>query len=113
MAVWNIPLDDVSEVGNFRFTVELEGSVYEFVFHWNSRDGFWYFDLLDDQGQYIKAGAKAIVNWPVLRLQPTRSGPPGELMFVDTRTTPEDPTREGLGVTSLLTYIDSTEISDG
>ena len=110
MADFVIPITNANNDGNFYFTVDLDGSIYEFRFNHNSRDGYWYYDILDNSGNYIKAGAKAVVNWPGLRLQRSRSGPPGEILFEDSRELPQDPTLNSLGREALFMYLEGATL---
>ena len=110
MSIFNIPIENAEALGNFHFTVDLEGSVYEFRFHFNERESYWFFDMLDGSGQYIRAGVKVIINWGFLRLLADQANPPGDVLFIDTREYPSDPGLEGLGLNALLTYVEESSL---
>lgn len=111
MSSYTIPLDNASELGAFVFTVDLDGVDFRLAFQFNSREGFWYFDLLDIEGNDLRSGIKVVSNFPLLRLFRSLVRPAGELYSYDTRQTPSDPGLEDLNVTSIFGYIDEEEIA--
>lgn len=104
MATIIIDNADAASLGAYFFTVELDGSDYEFRFQFNAREGFWYFDLLDADGNYIRAGVKVVSNFPVLRTCVATNKFPGLLAFLDTRDRPFDPGLEEFGVEVVQAY---------
>lgn len=104
MSTLIIPMVDAGELGAFFLTTELNGSSYRLNFQYNSREDFWYFDILDSEGNQIRSGIKVVVNYPLLRLAMMRDRPPGELLGIDTRAIPVDPTLLELGVDVLFAY---------
>lgn len=110
MTVYTIPLDNPAELGAFVFSVDLDGSDFRLDFQFNSREGFWYFDLLNTGGEMLRSGIKVVSNYWLLRLFQARTRPPGELMSIDTRLEPTDPGLEDLNVTSFLGYIDQESL---
>lgn len=110
MAVYTIPLDNPAELGAFGFSVDLDGVDFRLDFQFNSREGFWYFDLLDTEGTILRSGIKVVSNYWLLRLFSARTRPLGELISIDTRLEPTDPGLEDLNVTSFFGYIDQESI---
>ena len=110
MANYTIPLDDAAELGAFNFSVDLDGTDFQLNFQYNSREGFWYFDLLDTEGTMLRSGIKVVSNYLLLRLFKARTRPAGELISYDTRLQPTDPDLEGLNATSIFGYIDEETI---
>jgi hypothetical protein len=104
MAFWIIPTEDAAERGAFFESVDLEGETYQFEFQYNSREGFWYFNLLDVDGNQLRSGIKIVVNWPLLIRDRSLSAPAGDLMCLDTRSQPQDPGLDSLGVDGVMAY---------
>ncbi len=108
MATQIIPMVDAGELGNFYFTVDLDGIDYQLRFTYNQRDQHWYFDLSDVEGNIIRAGIKIVINFPLLRLLASFVRPPGELIAIDTRQTltqaARDPELTELGTDVLFAY---------
>jgi hypothetical protein len=109
MAVFIIPNEDAEDLGNYFFDADLDGTIYQLNFKLNSRDNFWYFDILDLDGNEIRTGMKAVVNWPMLVYASNPLRPPGQIYFLDTREVPEEPTLENFGTEVLLSYADEDE----
>jgi len=109
MTVSNIPIKNAETLGTFTFTVDLEGTDWEFDFKYNDRDSHWYFDLYDIDRNLIRAGVKAVINWPVIRLIRDTNRPLGEVMFVSTSGT-GDPVLANLGTDVVFCYIPSDDL---
>jgi len=90
--------------GAFYFICTLDGKNFRFDFQYNSREGYWYFDVYDSVGDPVRQGLKCVINWPLIARDMELSAPIGELLFVDTRINPPDPDFETLGINSILTY---------
>jgi hypothetical protein len=43
------------------------GDQYTFDFHWNDRDGAWYFDLFEADSTPIVHGVKLVCHFPLMR----------------------------------------------
>ncbi len=110
MTSYTIPLEQAAELGAFNITVDLDGVDFQLHFQYNSREGFWYFDLLDTGGVPLRSGIKVVSNWPMLRLMKQLTRPAGELVSYDTRGEPSDPDLEGLNVTSIFGYVDESSL---
>lgn len=104
-----IPLADAKTLGAFYFTVSLDGKTYQLDFQFNDREGKWYFDLLDTEGNHIRDGVKVIVNWPFLEIATSILKPAGEMLCLDTRLATSDPGLDNLGIDSFLVYEGLTE----
>lgn len=99
-------MEDAQFLGEFFFTVALDGVNYKFQFQYNEREDFWYFNILDIEDNLIRTGLKVVSNWSLLRLMRGEIRPPGDLISVDTRDTPLDPHLENLGIESLFSYLE-------
>jgi len=110
MALEIIPIENAGEAGAFYFTVDLDGVTYALAFQYNSREGYWYFDIQDIEGNLVRSSVKAVINWPVLRLDVSQLRPAGELLFVDTRTERSDPGLDDLGETAVLGYLPEADL---
>lgn len=106
MSVYTIDILNAAEWGSFYFTSDLDGENYEFRFKYNSREERWYLDLLDNEGNVVRAGMKVVVNWPVLLRMMELNRPPGEILFINTQDRAEDPGLDELGVDAVLTYVE-------
>ena len=104
-----ISVEEAKTLGAFYFTVSLDGKTYQFNFQFNDREGNWYFDLVDTDGNHIRDGVKVVVNWPFLEIATSILKPAGELLCLDTRQVTEDPGLENLGIDSFLVYEGLTE----
>lgn len=96
-----------TDIGRYRFSVDLTGVVFVFVFAFNRRDNHWYFDLLDNAGERIRSGVKVTPNWPLLRQLVQQGRPDGLLFAIDPQGNLE-PGLEDLGAQVKLTYDDGT-----
>lgn len=110
MTVEIIPIEDAGINGAFFFTVDLDGVTFQIDFQFNSREGFWYFDIQDLEGNIIRSSVKAVINWPSIRLDRSTLRPAGELMFIDTRTEPSDPGLYDLGENVVFGYFPEADL---
>ena len=100
---YTISIRDPSE-GPFEFNCDLDGKSYRFLFLYNQREGFWYFDVYDQVGNPIRTGVKAVVNFPLLLRCSESNRPVGELLFMNSRLGIDDPGLADLGADSELVY---------
>ena len=94
----------VQDGGPFFFQTDLDGDPFVLSFYFNEREGFWYFDLTDVNGNTIRSGIKCVVNFPLLRLIATEGRPAGEIIALDTTDPAEDPGIDDLGDTIVMAY---------
>ncbi len=104
--IYTIPLNTAQDRGAFYFTVALDGQLFRLDLLFNSREGFWYMDISDQNGDPVRMGVKLVVNWPLIGPRVGTNRPLGELMVIDTRGDIEDPTWDSLGHDHQLVYID-------
>jgi hypothetical protein len=105
-------LTNAATLGAFVFTVDLDGVDFQVRFQFNSRESFWYFDLLDAERNVLRAGIKVVSNYPMLRLfRDLETRPAGELMSFDTRLEPGDPGLEDLDFSSVFGYADEDDLA--
>lgn len=99
-----------SESVPFTEQVTLDGVVYELQFHFNQREGFWYFNILDTNGVRIKSGIKVVVNFPLILRVTNLARPPGEILALDTAVEASDPGQDELGSRVALAYEQQTSL---
>jgi len=104
MATFVIPIENAEELGAFFFSVDLSGVTFQFSFQFNSREGFWYFDLLDVDGNMLRSGVKCVVNFPLLWRWVEVERPDGNVLVLDTRENSTDPGLADLGISGVLVY---------
>ncbi|MEM9407168.1 MAG: hypothetical protein AAGA81_14110 [Acidobacteriota bacterium] len=103
MAILEIPLRPNGR--NFRQRTTLDGQQYVLRFRWSARVSRWHLELLDQAGELLRGPVKCSVAYPLLASTPGVEGiPPGELLFIDDRTPPQDPGLEELGREVRLWY---------
>ncbi len=108
MAILTIPTR--TDLGNYRFSIELDEAVYELVFAYNNRDAHWYFDLFDEEGNLLRAGLKAVTNFPLLRLDKSNDRPPGDIFAIDPTDQGTEAGLEDLGDSVTLTYVEEESL---
>ncbi len=99
-----------TELANYRFTVELEGSVFGFDFAFNDRDRSWFFTLSREDGTVLRSGIKVVTNFPLLRTITAEGRPLGEIMAIDTTGEDLRAGLEDLGDQVSLVYFESSEV---
>jgi len=100
-----IPTEEAAQDGIFFESVSLDGVDYQLYFKYNSREGFWYFDLNDVEGNPIRTGIKVVVNYPLTFLCACPEKPAGELSCINTEDEPQDPGLNDLGLNALMAYL--------
>lgn len=103
MSTLTFPISNAGEDGAFLFSATLDGVDYQLSFQFNTRSGFWYFDLLDIDGNPIRTGIKCVVNFPVVRLCKELDRPAGEIILLNT-THDNDPGLADLGGETVFAY---------
>jgi hypothetical protein len=104
MATTIIPIEDAENLGQFLFTVDLDGTNFQFDMRYNQREDFWYLNISDIDGNLLRSGIKVVSNWPLIRLLRSTPRPNGEIITIDTRYAPLDPGLADLGVDVLFGY---------
>lgn len=89
----------------------LDGVDYLFSFHWNARDGYWYFDMADQDGVPIVSSVKLVVSWDLLRRCVDARRPPGLLFAQDTSGAFVDAGFSDLGERVLLSYTPAADLA--
>ena len=86
-------------------TVKLDGTNYQIETHYNERNGGWYFDLMDEDGNVLRGGIRITVDWPLTGWRETDPRmPPGMLWAVDTSGKQIDPDLDTFGTRVLMLY---------
>jgi hypothetical protein len=89
----------------------LSGRDYIFTFHWNAREGAWYFDLADQDEVLITTSRKVTVGFPLITRCVDERRPEGMLMAVDSAGTNKDPGLDDFGTRVQLMYLEPEEIT--
>lgn len=95
----------------YRMKVDLEGETYTLDFQFNSREGAWYFDLLDDDEVVIRSGIKVVTGFPLLRLIHDSRRPAGEMLAEDSSGTDAEAGLKDLGGDVLLVYAEAADVA--
>lgn len=101
-------------VPRYRVRDVLDGVEYLLVLRWSQRETKWYLDLSNANGDLLVAAIKVVVNWPLLA-DVRGSGlalPAGELVAMDTRSTPADPGLDELGDSIPLLYFSADFVAE-
>lgn len=91
----------------YSFRTRLDGSDYNFTFHWNKRQERWYMTIADAENANIGASICVVCNFDLLRyLHHDTRCPPGEMYAVDLTNldTPPGLTELGIDQRVRLTY---------
>jgi hypothetical protein len=86
-------------------TAKLDGVNYGIETYYNTRAGAFFLNLLDEDGNILKAGIKVVVSFPLTGFRDTDPRmPPGMLYAYDTSGQDLDPTLDDFGTRVLLLY---------
>jgi hypothetical protein len=108
MSILKIPTR--TDIGSYRFGIQLDDVVYELIFQFNNRDDHWYFDIYNESGTLLRAGLKAVTGWPLLRLHQAQERPAGEIMAIDPTSVDLEAGLEDLGETVTLIYAEEESL---
>ena len=103
-------MKNIQAKGAANRTVSYDGTNYILQIRENEREGVAYISILDTENNPIRSGIKVVSNWPLIRLMRNTPRPPGEIITIDTRSVPEDPTWEEFGIDVLLGYAEESSI---
>lgn len=110
MITVNIPLVDGAPLPFFDMQLALEGVTYTLQFRWNVRLEAWFLDVLDEAAsEYLIAGLRLVVNWPLTAYRDT-TVPPGQFLVLDSTGSDTDPALNDLGTRVKILYLMSTEL---
>lgn len=97
-----------------RQRVRLDEREYVLRWRWLTRSSRWALDVLGADGTLLAGGISVVPMFPLLdAFRGARPEmPPGELMILDLRRSPQMPTLEGLGrAPSQIVYFDAADLS--
>lgn len=92
-----------------RFGTTLLGTFYLFDFRWNTRDGAWYFDLLDEFESPIVSGVKVVLGVELGRRTTDQRMPKGVFWAADLSAQGLDATLDDLGTRVVIYFYPFTE----
>ena len=96
-----------TDLGRYRFSIELTGVVFIFALAFNRRDQHWYLSLFDNAGEPIRQGVRVTPNFPLFR-QLTQQGRPDGFVFAIDPQGDLEPGFADLGAQVKLTYEDGS-----
>jgi hypothetical protein len=102
MAFIEIPLSNQDP--SFLFSIELDGSTYNFTFRWDGRQENWIFDLFDSDKNPIQTGVPFVVDLELISQNVSSNRPPGNLIARNTAISGENATRFNIGSDVKLYY---------
>jgi hypothetical protein len=92
----------------YDFAIELDGTTYTIALRWNGRDSAWYLDIMDAERTPLAMGRKVVVGWPLFGRSKVAGLPPGRLFAMDTSGADQDPGKGELGGRVQLFYQELT-----
>lgn len=105
MATFVVPVADGTVFTNYEFEVELDGVPFRLDLRYNSRQGSWFANLKDINGNLLRSGISVVSGFPLLKRMKQLSRPAGTLMAVPIAIDDIDAADlEQLGNDVLLTY---------
>ena len=85
-------------------TVALGIGVFKLQFRWNGREEFWYFNILTVADDQIFMGLKLVADSELIDRFADARKPDGFMVIADMTGAGNDPSRDSLGVDSLLAF---------
>ena len=82
---------------NFDFRFDCDGVEFEYRLRYNRRDEAWYVSIYTSEGESVREGLKAVVNFDLLFRAAETNRPAGRVYFFDVRTPAIDPVFGELG----------------
>jgi len=100
----------VSDSPRYLYNIPLDGDIFVLYFHWNSRENFWYMDILKSDGTTnILTGIKLVPNYRLLKQYKAIDGlPKGDFVLYDSEENVQDEqlTFENFGVRYKMLYFE-------
>lgn len=100
-----------SDFDDYFFTINLDGTIYQLSFRWNSRMLKWFIALALEDGTPIVDMRPVIADWPPFARFRRPNIPKGELIFIDTSGSNTDPGHDDLGDRVILVYLEEADIA--
>ena len=99
-------------VPDYRFNTTLDDIVYILDVRWNARVGAWFFDLLDEEENMIRAGIKIVLG-TLLGLRSAHADfPTGKFIAIDLANTGLDAGFDDLGDRVNVYYYTAEEVDE-
>lgn len=100
-----------TDLSVYDYTVELDETVFTLSLYFNVRSNHWYFSVLDIDGNPLREGLKLVSNWAPFLSWVQQGRPDGELICANPEND-DDPDRDTLGTTAVLTYDEGNAIGN-
>ena len=102
------------ELPYYRMRVPLTGASRIFDFHWNAREGAWYFDVLADDETVLAAGVKVILGATLATARRAGDlisvGEFGAFVVIDTSGEDREPGFDDIGLRTRVLWFSSEEL---
>lgn len=105
-----IELHTEQDLARFEYRVLLDQKTYTIRFDWNDRDESWYFNLQDENNDYLVVGQRISVSAAMIRDKSLPNMPQGTLLCYDTTLSMEDPGFADLGDRCKIYYFSPGEL---
>lgn len=95
--------------------VELDNTVFRFLFDWNDRESAWYVTIADPDENIIQSGIKLVVDYNLLKQHDYNTNlPNGVLLVLDLEDHPEDRINfDDFGTRWIFMFVSQEEIDTG
>lgn len=82
MAIFRIPTADGATFSTYQIEVELDGVPFRLDLYFNSRQGAWFMNLRDINGELLRSGISVVSGFPLLKRMKQLSRPEGRVFAV-------------------------------
>jgi len=106
MVIKQLPVN--SDIANYEFKTDLEGTRYIFTFRFNTRANRWIVDILQDDKTMILSGIPLVLGTDLIGRFQNADLPPGNLFLVNLENEYAECGRNDLGNDVLLMYQESS-----
>lgn len=98
-----------SDLPAYKFSMDLDGTIYVLDFGFNARTNLWYMSIIDQSDNLIIGDIPILVNIPLTDQYVKKGLPPGRFIAIDETGKKQNPGIKDLGTTVKLFY---QEVSD-
>lgn len=100
------------DIPSYNFQQELEGTVYDLEFNYNTRGGYWMMDINDASKNPIITGIRVVTDFSLIGHLKVPGAPPGQFIAYDTSGYNRDAGINDFGSKVLLIYRESTTVDE-
>jgi len=106
MAILQLPVH--SDIGNYEFKTDLEGTRFTFALRYNTRAARWIMDVKQSDGTILLAGLPLVLGTDLIGRFQDVNLPQGNLFLINLGSQYTECGRDDLGENCLLMYQEST-----